>query len=524
MLEILLPCLFVGVLCLPRLLLPPRFEAPLFFSPVPITDFAWSGVRRRCRPREHAGAHSVPPRPAPRARAPAAAQWTPGGGGAGSGAYRLLYAPNTSSDATLVARLAAASLLCDGAPLSVVRQLAVPAAVTLNAAAVAASAAGGGAAAGVAACARSPLACAGLVTPRPGGLALDSPLLTADLGAACSPACLADPGCVGQLTGLFLGPYATEAEAVAAAGERVGREGGHTLESPASLAFSLFPPLSRSSSLPYVSLSSFNRSPLSDSRAHSSAAARAAADPAGVAAVLLLPADVSGDELSYTVRANASDTPGVAQFGNRWHRFPFQPWVAAPSSEYKKDWLLLNIQRAVDSAIISVKTGAAGAPAAATAATASEALALAAAHAQAQRSPPLLQTSVKSFPTSAYVSDEGGTFAGLLFGLLFVLAFLTTVVLILKSVLVEKELRLKEHLLIAGLRGRTYWLAWFLTHYASLVCVCVLLAGVGSYPFRHSSPELLLCFFLLWTASLVLFCYALAGAFQTSKVACVAGR
>ena len=96
----------------------------------------------------------------------------------------------------------------------------------------------------------------------------------------------------------------------------------------------------------------------------------------------------------------------------------------------------------------------------------------------------MLSSSVKQYPYGAYATNLGASFAALFFGLVFVFAFLTTVVLILKSLVMEKELRIREGMLIMGLRGRTYWFSWFVTHYSTLTIVATLMALVGIYPVR----------------------------------------
>ena len=99
-----------------------------------------------------------------------------------------------------------------------------------------------------------------------------------------------------------------------------------------------------------------------------------------------------------------------------------------------------------------------------------------------------LVSAVKQYPYLAYSTNLGASFAALFFGLVFVFAFLTTVVLILKSIVMEKELRIREGMLMMGLRGRTYWLSWFVTHYSTLAIVATLMALIGLYPVRaHAS-------------------------------------
>ena len=59
-------------------------------------------------------------------------------------------------------------------------------------------------------------------------------------------------------------------------------------------------------------------------------------------------------------------------------------------------------------------------------------------------------------------------------------AFLSSVVLILKSLVTEKELRIREGMLIMGCPGRAYWASWLATHYFSLVIVSIGMALIGT--------------------------------------------
>jgi hypothetical protein len=48
----------------------------------------------------------------------------------------------------------------------------------------------------------------------------------------------------------------------------------------------------------------------------------------------------------------------------------------------------------------------------------------------------------------------------------------------------EKELRIREGMLMAGMRSRVYWLSWFVTHYSTLTIIATLMAFLGTYPVR----------------------------------------
>jgi hypothetical protein len=160
--------------------------------------------------------------------------------------------------------------------------------------------------------------------------------------------------------------------------------------------------------------------------------------------------------------------------GSRWARESFDAWVVAPSNSWKAYWFFANVQRAVDMALVSLKTQ-----------RTPQAAALLRLGGVSDVS---LASAVKQYPYLAYSTNLGASFAALFFGLVFVFAFLTTVVLILKSMVMEKELRIREGMLMMGLRGRTYWLSWFVTHYSTLAVVAMLMALIGIYPVRaHAS-------------------------------------
>ena len=329
------------------------------------------------------------------------------------GAYRVFYAPNSSAAAVQVAEMAAKELVCSSP--SVMRQVAFSSSYYVDVAGIAAAGLG-------AACAANPMQCASFLRHRAGGLPLTAALVTGDLRTLCAPACLASRACFGPVLSEFLSGFASEADALAAA---------------AAVA-------------PANELSG-----------------------GGVAALLVLPADLSaaaGDDVTYTLRTNASDVPNARALGARWAKEPFDPWVVAPQPAWRSYWFFANVQRATDAALASYKTRVAPLDAA---------LLRLGGVADVQ-----LVTRVKQFPYDAYATNLGASFAALFFGIVFVFAFLTTVVLILKSLVMEKELRIREGMLMMGLRGRTYWLSWFVTHYSTLLVVATLMALVGTYPVR----------------------------------------
>jgi len=327
------------------------------------------------------------------------------------GAFRVFYAPNTSTTAVQVAEMAAKELVCSG----VMRTVAASASFYVDTAGILAAGL-------TSTCTTNPAACISYLRSRPGGLPASASLVTGDLKKLCAPACLASRACFGSVLSEFLTGFPTEADALAAA--------------------AVIAPPNESSG-------------------------------GGVAALIVLPpGDVlkAGDDITYTMRTNASDVPNARTVGSRWASESFDNWVVAPSNTWKAYWFFVNVQRAVDMALMSVKTQH----------TPQDSALLR----LGGVSDVLLTSTVKQYPYNAYATNLGASFAALFFGLVFVFAFLTTVVLILKSIVMEKELRIREGMLMMGLRGRTYWLSWFVTHYSTLAVVATLMALVGLYPVR----------------------------------------
>ena len=406
--EILVPLIFLGLLCLPRYLIADVSNPATYYAPRPVSDLSWSGH---------------PPT---------------------GGAYKLFYAPNTSVEAVQVAEMAAKELVCRSP--SFMRTVAVASSFTVDTAAIAA--------AGVAQqCLANVALCQQYIIPRAGGLPLTSSLISGNQAAMCSPSCLASRACFHPWLSDFLTGFPTEGDAVAAA----------------------------------MQPSAVNT----------------------VAAVVVLPPRLRSDELQYTIRTNASDVPGTSQFGSSWASVAFNQWVVGPIKDWSDYWAFLNIQRAFDAALVSLNTQ----PSALQAGL----LKLAGA-ADVE-----LDMQVKQFPYLQFSTNLGGSFAALFFGLIFTFSFLISVVIMLKSLIMEKELRIREAMQMMGLRSSVYWLSWFVTHYGTLVLVATLMACIGTYPFKHSSGVLLWAFYLSWCFQLVAFTYALSCLFSTSKIAAVAG-
>ncbi len=351
-----MPLIFLALLCLPRYLIADTAHPARFYAPSNLTDLAWSMARRIAHMHRIAPCHPFCACTEARAPSSLAPQRVPSGG-----AYRVYYAPNTTAVMVQVAEMAAKELLCGATP-SVMRTVALGSSFYVDAGGIAASGL-------MATCAQNPLACAGYLRRRPGGLPPTAALVSGDLRVLCAPACLASRVCFAPVLAEFLTGFPSEAAAVEAAAAVAAPDESHG---------------------------------------------------GGVAALFVLPDNLAtSDDVTYTLRSNASDVPNARAMGARWAREKFDPWVVAPSSEWKAGWFSANLQRALDAAIIALKTQP----------TAFDAALLR----LGGVADVTLATSVKQMPFGRYDTNLGASFSALFFGIVFVFAFLTTVVLILKS-------------------------------------------------------------------------------------------
>lgn len=134
-----------------------------------------------------------------------------------------------------------------------------------------------------------------------------------------------------------------------------------------------------------------------------------------------------------------------------------------------------------------------------------------------------LDVSVRPYPWLGYDFNLGGIIAAGVFAIIGTLAFISNVVIIMKSVVVEKELRLREGMQMMGMSSNMYWLSWFFTHWVTGMCTVVLLVVIGIYPFEYTNPIMQLIFYTAWITSCILWNYMLSTCFSRSITASVIG-
>jgi ABC-type multidrug transport system ATPase subunit len=136
--------------------------------------------------------------------------------------------------------------------------------------------------------------------------------------------------------------------------------------------------------------------------------------------------------------------------------------------------------------------------------------------------PRTLQIMSMPFPTLEYSLNQFFLTAGFLMGLVASMGFLYPMSRLVKLLVEEKELRLRETLYILGVKSWAYWLSWVMVSYviflgASLLISLLLHGSVIS----HSSLGYLFALFALFSSSIIGFSFFIAAFFSKAKLAAI---
>eukprot|EP00238_Polyblepharides_amylifera_P013822 CAMPEP_0196598342 /NCGR_PEP_ID=MMETSP1081-20130531/94265_1 /TAXON_ID=36882 /ORGANISM="Pyramimonas amylifera, Strain CCMP720" /LENGTH=1870 /DNA_ID=CAMNT_0041924027 /DNA_START=155 /DNA_END=5767 /DNA_ORIENTATION=+ len=217
-----------------------------------------------------------------------------------------------------------------------------------------------------------------------------------------------------------------------------------------------------------------------------------------VLAILLLP-DIqsSSDDIRYTVRMNG--TVMDSDYG-RFSATKFvEKWDAVEPSDYWRRYHdFVNIQNAVDQALITAKVSSLSAPVS-------------------------ILAAIKPFPWINYSVNLGGAIAAAFFPMIFIFAFISTVTMAMKSVVGEKELRLREGMQMMGLSDSLYWGSWFISHWVTLELTMAIATLISLYSMSYTSGGLMFIYLFFWSISLIFFCYFMSCFFDRSQMASIIG-
>jgi len=123
-------------------------------------------------------------------------------------------------------------------------------------------------------------------------------------------------------------------------------------------------------------------------------------------------------------------------------------------------------------------------------------------------------------PTPFYSQNAFYVAAGFLLGLAIAMGFLYPTSRLVKSIVEEKESRMKETLLILGVKKWTHWISWVITAYISFVFIAIVMTVISSRSLlSHSSPVYVFFYYLFFCSSVIGFSFFLSVFFSKAKLA-----
>jgi len=127
-------------------------------------------------------------------------------------------------------------------------------------------------------------------------------------------------------------------------------------------------------------------------------------------------------------------------------------------------------------------------------------------------------------PTPAFEQNIFYTAVGYLLGLAISMGFLYPMSRLVKAVVEEKETRMKETMLILGVKPWAHWLSWVLTAYVTFTLIAILVSWTITNTFLPATdPKLMFMYIWLFCASVIGFSFFVASFFSKAKLAAIIG-
>ncbi|KAG7526745.1 retinal-specific ATP-binding cassette transporter-like isoform X1 [Solea senegalensis] len=128
---------------------------------------------------------------------------------------------------------------------------------------------------------------------------------------------------------------------------------------------------------------------------------------------------------------------------------------------------------------------------------------------------------VQQMPYPCYVDDLFMITLNRCFPMFMVLAWIYSVSMTVKSIVLEKELRLRETLKAMGVDGRAIWATWFIDSFIMMTASTALLTSIimGGKVLNYSDPVLVFLFLLTFTVTTIMQCFLMSVFFNKANLA-----
>ncbi|KAG7277131.1 hypothetical protein CRUP_022594 [Coryphaenoides rupestris] len=128
---------------------------------------------------------------------------------------------------------------------------------------------------------------------------------------------------------------------------------------------------------------------------------------------------------------------------------------------------------------------------------------------------------IQQMPYPCYVDDLFMITLNRCFPIFMVLAWIYSVSMMVKSIVLEKELRLRETLKTMGVANGVIWCTWFIDSFVMMTASTALLTGIimGGKVLNYSNPLLVFAFLLTFTVATIMQCFLLSVFFNKANLA-----
>lgn len=195
---------------------------------------------------------------------------------------------------------------------------------------------------------------------------------------------------------------------------------------------------------------------------------------------------------SYKIRMNSSFTHNTIYTQDRFYRY--EPSNCIGCNTYFT-YGFIYLQDLLENAIVTMKTN------------------------RTQR----FGKSAQMTPYPCYIEDRFVRAISRTLPLFLVISWIYTVSMTVKDIVYEKEKRLKEFMRVMGLSNVTHWLAWFITAFASMFLIIVLLAIILKFGriTQHTDFVVLLVFLTCFSIATICQCFLISVFFNRANLAAV---
>jgi len=132
---------------------------------------------------------------------------------------------------------------------------------------------------------------------------------------------------------------------------------------------------------------------------------------------------------------------------------------------------------------------------------------------------------LQQMPYPCYIEDRFIIAIARTFPLFMTLAWVYSASMIIKSIVYEKEKRLKETMRVMGLGNAVHWAAWFVDSFSVMAASAFLLTVILTYGdiLTKTDPSVTFVFMLSYTLSTITLCFFVSTLFGKANVAAAAG-